>query len=516
MSSDLTRRLVLFAIVLVAALLFLLPSIAVFGFGNREVFQSWISKPINLGLDLSGGVHLVYEVQTREAVKGNLQTTSTAVRSELRKEKLAVTRVKVTDDRRVEISLLRADAMERAKQLISERFREISFERSAVEEGRGLLVYNLSEERARQIEFEAVDLAIEKLRMRVDQFGVSEPLIQRQGGSRILLQMPGVSDIEAVKHTVGSVAKLEFKLVAAGGGLGGEGQTIKNREGSTLRVEDDVLMTGDAVKTARISIANGQVEVNLSLTPEGAQTFYRITQENVGRMLAIILDGVSYSAPVINEPIAGGEAQITGRFSVDEAKQLAVVLRSGALPAPLLVLEERTVGPTLGRESIEKGVVATLIGFAFIVIFMLGYYQKSGAIAVVSLLLNGFLILACLSAFGATLTLPGIAGLALTIGMAVDSNVIIFERIRDELRNGSSRDAAVLAGFDKAFTAILDSNVTTLLAGAVLYFAGTGPIRGFAVTLTIGIVTTVYCATFATRLLFDALPLRSSKDALSI
>jgi protein-export membrane protein SecD len=271
-------------------------------------------------------------------------------------------------------------------------------------------------------------------------------------------------------------------------------------------------MTGDAVDDARVDFdQNGQVEVALRMTAAGADDFARITADNVGRQLAIVLDGVVYSAPVIRSAIAGGQASITGGFSTEEARRLKIVLKAGALPAPLEVLEERTVGPTLGFESVKKGLLAMAIGFVGIALFMVFYYAKSGLVAVFTLALNAFLMMGCLSLFGATLTLPGLAGLALTIGMAVDSNVIIFERIRDELRNGASRDLAVHTGFDKAFGAIFDSNITTLLAGAILYYFGTGPIRGFAVTLSVGIATTLFCAVFVARLCFDYFELKGKK-----
>ncbi|MDC0359081.1 protein translocase subunit SecD [Oligoflexia bacterium] len=335
-------------------------------------------------------------------------------------------------------------------------------------------------------------------------------MIQKVGNKRIILQMPGVSDIDSVKKVVGSVAKLEFRFVPTTETAPFQ-VMLKDREGGQVAVEDEVRMTGEAVDDARVSIIDGQVEVSLTLTSEGGKTFRRITTEGVGRRLAIILDNTVYSSPVIREPISGGRASISGGFQLQEAKQLAVVLRAGALPAPLDILEERTVGPTLGKESIEKGVRAIFLGFILVIIFMMIYYKKCGVIAVSTLALNVLLVLGALSAFGATLTLPGLAGLALTIGMAVDANVIIFERIREELRNGSGRDAAVKAGFGHALTAIIDSNVTTLLAGLILYYFGTGPIRGFAVTLSIGILTTLYCATFVSRLAFDFFPLKGSK-----
>ncbi|NDC38398.1 MAG: protein translocase subunit SecD [Proteobacteria bacterium] len=383
------------------------------------------------------------------------------------------------------------------------------------EEGRVKLVYGISAAQAAQIERRAVQQAVETLRTRVDQFGVAEPLIQTSGEKRIILEMPGASNVEDVKRIVGSVAKLEFRLTPVPGSTTGT-KTLKDRSGAQVQVEDEVLMAGDAVQTASTAFPQGQFEVMLTLTSEGGRLFRKITTEHVQRNLAIILDNVVYSSPTIREPIPNGQASISGSFTETEARDLAVVLRSGALPAPLKVLEERTVGPSLGMESIRAGLVAILVGFVAIVLFMAVYYKKAGWVANQSLLINLILCTAALSAFGATLTLPGLAGLALTIGMAVDSNVLIFERIRDELANGSSRDAAVDSGFRHAWRAIIDTHVTTLLTGLVLYFLGTGPIKGFAVTLIIGILATLYCATFASRLLFDLLPLSGKDRRLSI
>ena len=511
MDSDVQRRGVIFLVVLLVAGLFLLPTL--FKDNFKEI--DWISKPINLGLDLSGGVHLVYEVEAAEAVKSRLQAMTNSIRSDLRKKKIAVTRAKVNDNNEVEITLFREKSAEDAKKLIEDSYRELSFKDTNLKAGRTVLVYGISDKQALAIERSAIDQAVETLRNRVDQFGVAEPLIQKVGTKRIILQMPGVSDIDSVKKVVGSVAKLEFRFLPKGESVAYQVK-LKDRDGIPVNVEDEVRMTGEAVDHAQASVINGQVEVSLKLTTEGGRTFRRITTDGVGRNLAIILDGVVYSSPVIREPIAGGQASISGGFTFEEAHQLAVILRAGALPAPLKVLEERTVGPTLGQESIEKGVKAIVIGFALIIFFMVLYYRKSGAVAVGTLILNVFLVLAALSAFGSTLTLPGLAGLALTIGMAVDANVIIFERIREEMRNGSGRDASVSAGFDRALSAIIDSNLTTLLAGLILFYFGTGPIRGFAVTLSIGILTTIYCATFVSRLAFDAFELESAPNKLSI
>ena len=508
MGSDITRRLGIFIGVLIFAVVLIAPTVF-----RDSIPDGWPSKPISLGLDLSGGVHLVYEVEVEEAVKSRLQVTANAMKSELRGEKIAVTSTAIGDNNDIRLTLLTSRLTDKAKSAIDDQFGgEVTFREISQNGSRPVLVYGISEQEAAKVKTDSVSQAIETLRNRVDQFGVAEPLIQKVGERRILLQMPGVSDIESVKKVVGSVARLEFRLTPTGGASTVGVVNLVDRDGSPTPVEDEVLMSGEAIDDARVSPPlDGQVEVLLTLTSEGGRTFRRITGDNVGRNLAIVLDGVVYSAPELKEKISGGRASISGGFTMDEAHQLAVVLRAGALPAPLTILEERTVGPTLGQESIEKGVLAVLIGFALIIAFMIVYYKKSGIVAIATLALNMVFVLSLLSAFGATLTLPGIAGLALTIGMAVDANVIIFERIREEIRNGSTRDAAVAAGFEKALSAILDSNVTTLLAGLILYYFGTGPIRGFAVTLSIGIVTTIYCATFVSRLAFDSLELKGAK-----
>lgn len=513
MGRDIQQRTIILVAIVVAAVLSLLPT------ALRDRFtQKWFTKPLALGLDISGGVHLVYGVKANEAVTSRLQTLLQSVRSDLRGKKIAVAQSSVGADNSLQITLLSDASLESAKAVIQEKAPEISLISTEMDGARPRLKYQFSEIAAKKIESDAIEQAVETLRNRVDQFGVSEPLIQRSGEDRIILQMPGVSDINSVKKVVGSVAKLEFRLLPGSATQQGIGTiTLKDKSGQPVIVEDQTLMTGDAVADARVDFdQKGQVEVTLKLSSLGQQTFARITSENVGRSLAIILDGIVYTAPRINEAIPNGSASITGGFTMDEARQIKVVLKAGALPAPLVVLEERTVGPTLGLESVKKGLFAMGIGFAAITIFMIVYYAKSGVIAVTTLLLNALFMMACLSFFGATLTLPGIAGIALTIGMAVDSNVIIFERIRDEVRNGAGRDVAVSSGFEKAFGAIFDSNVTTFLAGVLLYYFGTGPIRGFAVTLSIGVVTTMLCAVFVARLFFDYFELKGKREALSI
>lgn len=517
MSDDLRKKAIIFFVVLGAAILFLLPT-----FFKREMedagITSWISRPISLGLDLSGGVHLVYQVETIEAVKSRLQQTGNSIRSDLREKKIAVTRVKANDEMQLEVVLLSDRLKEDAKTRIQSEYRDLMFVKENLEGGRATLIYTYPQATADRIERESIDQAVETLRNRVDQFGVAEPLIQRKGRDQIVLQMPGVSDIDSVKRVVGSVAKLEFRLVAQKEKGSPDTVTFKDKErGDPVVVEDQALMTGDAVANARVDRGDMGVEVDLTLTSEGGKTFAKLTSDNVGRELAIILDGLVYSSPVIKERIGGGRARISGgNMTYQEGRQLAVVLRSGALPAPLKVLEERTVGPTLGSDSIRSGIIAILVSALFVFLFMLIYYRKSGIIADISLVVNLTLNLACLSAFGATLTLPGLAGLALSIGMAVDANVLIFERIKDELRNGADRDAAVAAGFNKALTAILDSNLMNLFAALILYYFGTGSVRGFAVTLSIGVLSTIFCACFASKGAFEYFSLKGRRSPISI
>lgn len=509
MYRDVSQRLWVTLAVTAGAILCLLPT------ALRDSFTTqWFTRPIALGLDISGGVHLVYGVKASEAVKSRMQTWLNGIRAELRTKKIAVSQAQVTPAG-IEIALLTDSFVQDAKALIEDKYKELTPGPQRNEDGKPVLTYSVSPKLIETIQHEAIDQAVETLRNRVDQFGVAEPIIQRSGEDRIILQMPGVSDVESVKKVVGSVAKLEFRLVPSSSSTGGR-SSLRDKSGNPFVVEDQARLTGDAIADARVGFDNmGRAEVLLTFTRPGATAFSQLTSENIGKQLAIILDGIVYSAPTIQTAINDGRASITGSFTVEEANQLKIVLKAGALPAPLEVLEERTVGPTLGMESIKKGLFAMAVGFVAILLFMMVYYKKSGLVAVTTLLLNALLMVGILSLFGATLTLPGLAGLALTIGVAVDSNVIIFERIRDELRNGVKRDSAVRTGFDKAFSAIFDANVTTLLAGVILYYFGTGPVKGFAVTLCIGIVTTLFCAVYVARMLFDLFSLEG-KEGLSI
>ncbi|RLA81595.1 MAG: protein translocase subunit SecD, partial [Deltaproteobacteria bacterium] len=359
------------------------------------------------------------------------------------------------------------------------------------------------------------------IRNRVDQFGVAEPEIARQGTDRILVQLPGEKDPERAKSLIGKTAMLEFKLLDEGhdlrDALAGNvppGSVIlyqRKRDPATgavrkipYLVKEKTLLTGEALKDARVAFDQfNRPYISLTFTPHGAKEFERITGENVGKRLAIILDGTVYSAPVIKERISGGRAVIEGDFTLEEAHDLAIVLRAGALPAPVRILEERTVGPSLGKDSIDRGIRAIILGGVLVVLFMAFYYRWAGLVADFALGMNLLVVLAVMVLFRATLTLPGIAGLVLTVGMAVDANVLIFERIREELRLGKTPRAAVDAGYSKALLTILDAQITTLIAAVVLYQFGTGPIRGFAVTLSVGIIASLFTAVMVTKTIFD-------------
>lgn len=368
---------------------------------------------------------------------------------------------------------------------------------------------------------DAPQRALEVIRNRIDQFGVLEPVIQLQGNNRILVQLPGVTDRGRAKEIIGRTAHLEFRLVGedaeqlknAMSGEEVEGYELKQmkaRDGKTepLLIEKKAVLTGNMLVDATTEFSQegfGQPYVSLELNNEGADIFANVTATNVGSRLAIVLDGEIYTAPVIRERIPSGRAQITGNFSVQEAKDISLILRAGALPAPVNIIEERSVGPALGKDSVQKGIRAIIIGGICVLAFMAVYYLLSGLIADLALILNILIITGALSYFGATLTLPGIAGLVLTIGMAVDANVLIFERIREESKLGKSLRASIHAGYDKAFWTILDANVTTLITALILFQFGTGPVRGFATTLSIGILASMFTALVMTRLVLDVI-----------
>jgi preprotein translocase subunit SecD len=408
-----------------------------------------------------------------------------------------------------------------------------TFERRDEDQAAGRFRLVLSAREVARLRDLAVRQGVETIRNRVDQFGVAEPTITRQGADRILIQLPGVQDPERAKALIGKTALLEFKMLdertSAEDALAGrlpEGSEVLyqrrvDKETKAERrvpyvVQKRTLLTGAELNRAEVqadpnSPGNWQVAIEFNAT--GARIFGEATEQNVGKHLAIILDGNVYSAPRINERIPGGRAVITGQFTVEDAQDLAIVLRAGALPAPVKILEERTVGPSLGADSIRQGLIAITASGVIVFVFMLIYYRASGLIANVGLGLNLLMLVACMAAFGATLTLPGIAGIALTIGMAVDTNILIFERIREELRVGKTPRSAIEAGFRRAFTIIVDTHATVLVTAMILYNFGTGPVRGFAVSLFVGLAASLFSAYFFSRLLFDLLYGRRPKVA---
>ena len=507
-------------IVILAALVYLTPTVVP---DLPEVWKQYLpTDKIHLGLDLQGGMHLVLEVDTAKAVEstlvrevGNLQESlmDKRVRFKLRERtKEGATFFEFPD-------VPSRDAFEK---LIKNDFPDLEIATSEMADGKGVVSLKINAKRAGDIKKMAVEQSLETIRNRVDQFGISEPEIIPQGVDRIIVQLPGVKDPARAKGLIGRTALLEFKIVdderSLDDALKGnvpEGDIVAyesrldrstgRRSQTPVLLKNKSLLTGDALENAKVQIGDrfGEPHVSIKFNAQGAKDFDRITGENVKKRLAIVLDGTVHSAPVIQERISGGQAQITGAFTMEEATDLAIVLRAGALPAPVNILEERTVGPSLGQDSIDKGTWASIIAGLLVILFMVFYYRMTGLVADVALILNMVLLLGVMIAFRATLTLPGIAGIVLTIGMAVDANVLINERIREELRLGKTPRAAVEAGYAKAFLTIFDSNVTTLVAALFLFGFGTGPIKGFAVTLTIGIVVSMFTAVFVTRIIFD-------------
>ncbi len=499
------------------------------------VVSVWFAHPlrekINLGLDLQGGMHLILDVEAEKAVESTLDRYAMNLRDAFKKDNIESASADRDKDNIV-INLSDAAKIKDVEKIIS----EISdLEKISGSSDAGKIAYRITNKRRKYIEERAVEQGLETIRNRVDQFGVAEPSIQKQGDRRIIVQLPGIRDTERAVQLIGKTARLEFKLVdddksiedALKGNMP-EGDEILYQRASDestgavskkpFLLKKEVIMTGDSITNAEVRIDTQYNEpyVSIEFDKSGTQLFGKITRENVKKRLAIVLDDNVYSAPVIQEEISGGRAQITGYFSPDEAHDLAIVLRAGALPAPVKILENRTVGPSLGKDSIEMGLKSTLISGILILVFMIFYYRFSGLIADIALFLNLVLLAGAMAYFKATLTLPGIAGIILTIGMAVDANILIFERIREELRLGKTVRAAIDAGFKRAFLTILDANVTTLIAAVVLFQFGTGPIKGFAVTLSIGITVSMFTAVFVGRFIFDFLASRMRMERLSI
>lgn len=482
---------------------------------------------INLGLDLQGGVHLVLGLDMEESKAALLRDKELQLRDELRNAEIlceSVRRVPGRDQLLVDLKYFykdqtaaqRAAYVKKATEYLKEvRFFEMGIPDQSTAPADGLqYTLTLTGGGLKDYSEDAINQVLTVLRNRIDAFGVAEPSIRRDpSAARIIIQLPGAQDASKPLQVVKTMGRLEFKLVKNRGGQGWQGtadmpkpdeipEKCEVRDGQDGRwyvLESPVLLTGDHIKRAAPQQYNFDIVVTMALDGAGSKKFHKVTKDHVGEQLAILLDDRVQSAPVLRVEIADGRAQIEGDFTADEANYLSKILRAGAFPVGVKIEEERTVGPTLGREAIDRGVRSALIGLTFVIVFMVFYYRLSGVIAVIALLFNMEIMLGVLAGLGATLTLPGLAGLVLTIGMAVDANVLIFERIREELRTGKTVRSAIDSGYQKAFWAILDANVTTLLTALVLYQFGTGPIKGFAVTLSIGIVASMFTALVVTR-----------------
>ncbi|MDI6686741.1 MAG: protein translocase subunit SecD [Desulfobacterales bacterium] len=524
--KNISWKSILVIIVVIAAVIYIIPSI-------KPTW--WPHKKINLGLDLQGGMHLVLEVDTEKALESTIERIRLEIRNLLKKEHLRFLNIERVSGSNILVKVQGKDNINSFEQLLNKEFKDLRIVSKATNDGVFSIVLDLPEEETDNIKKLAVSQALETIRNRIDQFGVSEPDIRHQGEKRILIQLPGIRDTQRAKDLIGKTALLEFKLVdethdvnaAQKGNIppGSEilTQITKNLDTNQetknyFLIKKQTLLTGANLTDARVQIDSQFNEPYVSITfdKKGGRTFAKITEENIKKRLAIVLDNHVYSAPVIQEKITGGEARITGSFTLEEAKDLAIALRAGALPAPVKILEERTVGPSLGSDSINKGLVSVYVGGLLVALFMIIYYKGSGLIADFALILNIILIAGGLAGFQATLTLPGIAGIILTIGMAVDANVLIFERIREELGIGKTPRAAVDAGYNKATLTIMDANVTTLIAALVLFQFGTGPVKGFAVTLSLGVIASLFTSLIMTRLVFDYLFINRKVKHLSI
>jgi preprotein translocase subunit SecD len=489
-------------------------------------------RPMALGLDLRGGVHFLLEVDIPAAIQQTRERYAQDMRAVLRKERIRTNRDEWLKDETIVIRFRSTEERDQAREFLEDDFRELDY--GEPETGEAVLTAVLSEEEITRIADFSMSQSLTTLRNRVNELGVAEPLVQRQGANRIVVQLPGVQDTARAKEILGATATLEYRLVAEdedplaakrSGIVPLDTQLYNTRDGRPILLKREVITTGDHITDAQsgIDTDSGSPAVFVTLDGQGAKKMLETTQKNVNRRMAVLfvetkvetryVDGEAAREKirieeVINDAVIRGvfgkRFQTTGLES-NEARNLSLLLRAGALPAPVEIVEERTVGPSLGQDNIDQGRLAVIVGFLLVIVLMALYYRRFGLIANCALLLNLVFIIAVLSLLQATLTLPGIAGIVLTVGMAVDANVLIFERIREELASGNTPQSSINAGYDKAFSSIADANVTTLIAALVLFGFGTGPIKGFAVTLSIGIMTSMFTAIFGTRVLVNAL-----------
>ncbi|HTS53919.1 MAG TPA: protein translocase subunit SecD [Burkholderiales bacterium] len=474
------------------------------------------AKPMYLGLDLRGGVHFLLQVDMKGAVTKYLDSTGAGIRTTLRGEEEARSSGISREGSTVVIRFREAANRDKAQQIIERAYPDVQF----VREERGgeyLMVGSLKPDAQKRIQEFAIQQNLTTLRNRVNELGVAEPIVQQAGADRIVVQLPGVQDTARAKEILGRTATLEVRMVdeehrdlqslqsALAGQVPFGDELLYEREGQPLLLKKQVVLTGDSIADAQPGFDNqtGEPAVHITLDGKGARIFQQVTRENVGKRMAMVLiekgKAEVVTAPVIRQEIGGGRVQISGRMTTTEARDVALLLRAGALAAPMDIVEERTVGPSLGADNIRKGFHAVWVGFSLIAAFMIVYYVVFGVVSVLSLAINLLLLVALLSMLQATLTLPGIAAIALTLGMAIDANVLINERIREELRNGTTPQAAIKEGYSRAWATILDSNITSLCAGVALFLLGSGPVRGFAVVHCLGILTSMFSAVAVSR-----------------
>jgi preprotein translocase subunit SecD len=487
-----------------------------------EHWPKWAQRHIVLGLDLQGGSHILLEVDANAVRQEKVETLRDDVRRVLREARIGYSGLVARGDS-VEVRIRNTADLPQALAKLRELSQPLggllggTGQRSVNigDAGGGLIRLRVTEAAMNERIRQSVDQSIQIIERRVNELGTVEPSIQRQGVDRILVQVPGLQDPARLKELLGKTAKLTFRLVDMSmnpqeavqqGRAPPDSEILYEGKGAQrvpVLVEKHVMVSGEDLNDAQPGFDQRTKEpiVSFRFNTSGGRRFARVTQENVGRPFAIVLDNEVISAPVIREPILGGSGQISGNFTVESANDLAILLRAGALPAPLTIIEERTVGAGLGQDSIEKGKTAAFVGSGLVVVYIIATYGLLGVFAVVAVIINVLMIFGVLSLLDATLTLPGIAGIVLTVGMAVDANVLIYERIREEARSGRTAIAAIDAGFSRALATILDSNITTLIAAVVLFFLGSGPVRGFALTLSIGIFTTIFTAFTLSRLI---------------
>lgn len=492
-----------FMAIVLWAILVLMPT-----FLPQSWMKSWPSffpqKTMVLGLDLRGGVHLTLEIDDKTLMKDHKEHLGAYLKRSLRKEKILFRQFQALDQG-FSFSLMKKEDQDKVKSLAKE-FQDtcsLSFSSGGNNKEITRVVFSLLPSVEAQLMDKAREKSLKVIRQRIDPSGTKELSLQPQGKNRLVVQIPGSQDPSQVRQMLGKTAKLSFRLVAQRPGPKSD-MLKEERHGQAIPVEKDIAISGEDIKSAaaifgQTEMGGNQCMVTMEFTPKGAQLFSELTRDNVGRALAIVLDDTVLSAPVINGPITGRSAQITGQFTLEEAQQLALLINAGALPAPLLILEEKVVGPSLGDDSIRAGTKATLLAIGLVALWMLLVYSGFGIFSVVGIVFNILFLMAGLILLGATLTLPGLAGIALTVGISVDANVLINERIKEELSKDQHLSLGIQKGYDHAMKSILDSNLTTLIGSLLLYFAGSGPVKGFAITMALGILISLFTSTLLTR-----------------